>query len=127
MIDSSFGRGWRCEQGYRESTGLCAPVNVPANAYALNSPSGSGWRCERGFLQTAGACAEVVVPLNAILDSSGERWTCLRGFARSVNSCVSECVVDAPAESADDVLLHEMHERQHEGRTDQRDDEAEAR
>jgi hypothetical protein len=38
--DSSDGQGWRCEQGYRETTETCAAVQVPPNAYALDSSYG---------------------------------------------------------------------------------------
>src|ERR1700741_537969 len=37
----SYGTGWNCNRGFRESVGRCVAVTVPPNAYL--SPDGSSW------------------------------------------------------------------------------------
>ena len=87
FAENTSGRGWRCEEAYRESGGNCVAVRVPANAYATGSWIGAGWKCERGFEEVDGACVVVVVPVNAALDESGTRWHCYRGFVKTDKEC----------------------------------------
>lgn len=92
---SSYGRGWLCEQGYREIDSACVAIAVPANAFAVDF--GDGWKCERGFREISGSCEAVIVPVNARLDSTGERWTCRRGYAAIGEQCAA---VEVPANAS---------------------------
>src|SRR5512138_196859 len=56
----SYGSGWQCNRGYRETVGKCVAVLVPADAYL--SPDGSSWTCNRGFRSVNDTCTAVVVP-----------------------------------------------------------------
>ena len=40
----TYGSGWECDRGYRQSSGSCIAVTLPANAYLTDSSYGSGWR-----------------------------------------------------------------------------------
>ena len=75
----SYGSGWDCSRGFRETGGRCVAVIVPANAYL--SPEGSSWICNRGFRAEGAACKAVQVPANAYaVDSRYDKgWRCQRG------------------------------------------------
>ena len=77
----SYGDGWRCNPGYRESNGACAAIEIPANGYATSSSYGKGWECSYGFKESNGSCTQVRVPANAYLDPvRGDDWNCGRRF-----------------------------------------------
>ncbi len=84
---ASYGKGWHCEFGYRDTREACVETIVPANGY-LNS-RGNGWKCDRGFRVENEQCARIIVPENGYLakSSSGAGWTCDRGFKASGDSC----------------------------------------
>ena len=85
----SYGSGWQCDQGYRESDGACAAIKVPVNAYLTNVSYGRGWECDYGHLLVIGACEPVKVPSNAFLNPSGKRWECNRGYRTVDEACVA--------------------------------------
>ena len=84
---ASYGKGWDCDFGYRDTRETCVKTLVPANGY-LNS-RGNGWRCDRGFRPENGQCAQIIVPENGYLtkSTSGSGWTCGRGFQISGDTC----------------------------------------
>src|SRR6185295_15699765 len=47
----SFGSGWECDYGYRESAGAgaCTSIKVPANGHLTDYSTGQGWECDRGY------------------------------------------------------------------------------
>lgn len=93
----SYGGGWECNRGYRETKGACAAVKVPANAYATDTSYGRGWDCDWGYKEItrrAGRCVAVKPPTNAYVHASGDRWECNRGYRKAGESCVA---VDVPA------------------------------
>ena len=63
-----------CNRGYRKTSEDCKPVEVPANAFLVNSAYGSGWECERGFRAVGKVCVVVKLPPNAHLNYSGRDW-----------------------------------------------------
>lgn len=84
----SYGDGWECNVGYRQSGKTCHKVTVPDNAYSTNRTYGLGWECFRGFRRTGEAnCIAVEVPEGGYLDPSGERWRCLRGYVKVDDTC----------------------------------------
>ena len=90
----SYGNGWRCNPGYRESDGACAAIDIPEFAYATDTSYGSGWKCSHGFEEVDGSCAPIRVPANAYLDAvAGGGWKCSRGFRAADNACVA---IDVP-------------------------------
>ena len=88
----SYGSGWDCNRGFRETAGRCAVVVVPANAYL--SPEGSSWTCDRGFRPEGAACAAVNVPVNAYaVDTRYDRgWRCNRGYREVAGRCQQPAV-----------------------------------
>lgn len=76
----SYGNGWNCNMGYRESKGACTAVMVPDNAYPTNRTYGKGWECKRGFREYDKHCQHIMVPENGYLDYSGTRVKCDRGY-----------------------------------------------
>ena len=38
-----YGGGWECDRGYRQINEACAAVEVPPNAYLVDSAYGRGW------------------------------------------------------------------------------------
>ena len=92
-VAKSYGGGWRCRPGYRESAGACDAIEIPENAYAEKGAYGSGWKCRHGFRESDGSCIAVTVPANAYLDPvSGDRWKCDRGFRALEDACVAVAV-----------------------------------
>ena len=85
----NYGSGWECNEGYREKDGLCAVIEVPANAYPTKSSNGKGWKCSWGHREEDNACIAIEVPANAYLDGSGDIWTCDRGFRKVADACVA--------------------------------------
>ena len=83
----SYGGGWSCNKGYRESKGACAEVKVPANAYPTNKTYGQGWECKRGFQEVNNTCNHIKVPKNGYLDYSGIRVECDRGYLMVNKTC----------------------------------------
>lgn len=84
----SYGGGWECNVGFRQSGTICFAVIVPDNAYSTNRTYGLGWECLRGFRKTEDAnCIAVKVPEGGYLDPSGERWRCLRGYIKVDDTC----------------------------------------
>lgn len=83
----SYGNGWNCNQGYRESKGACAAVKVPANAYPTNKTYGQGWECKRGFREVNNNCNHIKVPKNGYLDYSGIKVKCDRGYLLVNKTC----------------------------------------
>ena len=85
----SYGGGWNCDKGYRESSGACVAVKVPANAYPTNKSFGRGWECNRGYQQINESCGPIKVLVNGYLDYSGDKWKCNRGFLMVDKTCVA--------------------------------------
>jgi len=83
----SYGDGWNCDSGYRESKGGCAAIKIPTNAYSTNKSYGKGWECKRGFKQSDKVCSQVKVPKNGYLDYSGIRIRCNRGYLMNKKAC----------------------------------------
>ena len=83
----SYGSGWNCNKGYRESEGACDEIIVPANAYATNKTYGKGWECKRSFLEVNNSCNFIKVPENAYLDYSGNKVKCDRGYLMVNKTC----------------------------------------
>ena len=84
----SYGDGWRCNPGYRESNGACAAIEIPANGYATSSSYGKGWECDRGYRADGNACIAVTVPENAHLYFSGNDWECDKPYNKRSDRCV---------------------------------------
>ena len=84
----SYGDGWRCNPGYRESNGACERISVPEHGYLSESPHGSGWKCDRGYRADGNACIAVTVPENAHLDFSGNGWECDKPYNKRSDRCV---------------------------------------
>jgi hypothetical protein len=84
----SYGGGWECKRGYRETAGRCDKVIVPANAYL--SSEGSSWICNRGFLTDGARCTAVQIPLNghAVDTRYDKGWRCNRGYRPVGETCV---------------------------------------
>ena len=88
-VAKNYGGGWECAPGYRERSGACTAVNVPANAYPINASYGRGWECDRGYKAVGDTCSEITVPTNAYLNSFGDEWQCNRGFKEVGRACVA--------------------------------------
>ena len=84
---NSYGNGWRCNRGYRETGGKCFAITIPENAYATDKLYGRGWECKYGFRRADSACVAVKVPTNGYLDASGDSWKCERGYRAVGNAC----------------------------------------
>jgi hypothetical protein len=54
-VDSSAGRGWKCDRGYRVVKQDCVAVEIAKNAH-LNS-SGNDWECNRPYRKRQGRCS----------------------------------------------------------------------
>ena len=72
----SYGKGWECNQGYRETREGCTAVDVPANAFPTLAAYGKGWECKYGFRALEEGCVRIEIPANAYLDGRGDRWRC---------------------------------------------------
>lgn len=86
VTTTSYGKGWECQRGFRESGNKCIEVRVPENAYL--DDRGDQWQCRRGYRQEKDTCELIVVPKNAFLTEQGYGgvgWTCERGY-RAVGS-----------------------------------------
>lgn len=90
----SYGDGWECIRGFRESKGHCTKINVPSNAYPTRSSYGRSWACRRGFKLQNEACVAIKVPVHGYLASYGDKWKCNRGYVAVDDDCV---VVKVPA------------------------------
>ena len=84
----SYGDGWRCSSGYRESNGACERISVPEHGYLSESSRGSGWRCDRGYRADGNECIPITVPENAHLDFSGNGWECDKPYNKRSDRCV---------------------------------------
>jgi hypothetical protein len=84
---SSYGPGWRCETGYRDTDGRCVAIEVPENAYLEDRGRGDGWRCKRGFRKIDGQCQAIEIPENGYLEY-GTNWRCDRGYQAKEGECV---------------------------------------
>ena len=83
----NYGDGWNCNQGYRESKGLCLAIKVPANAYLTNKSYGQGWKCKRSFREANNTCNHIKVPNNGYLDYTGVIVKCDRGYLMVNKNC----------------------------------------
>jgi hypothetical protein len=52
-------RGWECDRGYEERSGLCLPIEVPQHAHL--TARGHDWQCDKGFRLLEETC---VVPIS---------------------------------------------------------------
>ena len=41
----SYGKGWTCNPGFRESDQACSEIVAPANAFLNDRSYGPGWEC----------------------------------------------------------------------------------
>lgn len=64
---STYGPGWECDAGFRETDGACNAIVLPANAYPTNRSYGPGWECNRGYTEAGNACEKIEIPENAYL------------------------------------------------------------
>jgi hypothetical protein len=89
-IAKTYGDGWECDRGYRETDGACAVVTLPENAYLTDSSYGSGWKCDYGYKQNSDVCDLVALPANAYLNAaSGDSWLCARGYRQVGDVCAA--------------------------------------
>src|SRR6185437_10502147 len=65
--EDRFGPGWECDRGYREISGRCARVVVPANAYYSELSFSSGWECNPGYRQEGKICVAMRAPAHGFL------------------------------------------------------------
>ena len=86
---SSYGDGWRCNPGYRESNGACAAIEIPESGFATSLSYGTGWECDRGYRADGDDCVIVEIPENAHLDSGGNDWNCDRPYSKRSDRCVA--------------------------------------
>jgi hypothetical protein len=84
----SYGSGWECNRGFRETAERCVTVDVPANAYL--SPEGTSWTCDRGFRAEGAKCVSVQVPAHGYaVDARYDKgWRCNRGYRIVGERCV---------------------------------------
>lgn len=68
-----YGKGWECNQGYRDAGNSCDAIVVPENAYPTYAMYGTGWKCERGYRATADTCTAIKVPDPVILVHCDDR------------------------------------------------------
>jgi hypothetical protein len=87
--EETFGAGWECDRGYREVSGRCTRVVVPANAYYSELSLGGGWDCNPGYRQEGKMCVAMRAPAHGFLVGERDEWACDRGFAKRDDSCVS--------------------------------------
>jgi len=85
----SYGSGWECIRGFRESKGQCAKIKIPPNAYPTRSSYGRIWECKRGFKARNEACVAIKVPTHGYLASYGDLWKCNRGYAAVEDDCIA--------------------------------------
>jgi hypothetical protein len=78
----SYGTGWSCNPGYRESNDASAAIEIPENGYATSSSFGTGWECSYGFKESNGSCTPVQIPANAHVDYSGNGWYCNKPYRK---------------------------------------------
>lgn len=83
----SYGGGWSCNKGFRESKGGCIAIRIPENAYPNNKSYGPGWECKRGFREAGETCKRINVPVNGYLDYSGMTVKCNRGYLMVDKTC----------------------------------------
>src|SRR6185437_9343610 len=86
--EEAFGTGWECDVGYREVSGRCTRVVVPANAYYSELSFGRAWECNPGYRQEGNTCMAVRTPTHGFLVGERDEWACERGFMKSADSCV---------------------------------------
>ena len=84
----SYGDGWRCNPGYRESNDACAAIEIPENGCATISSFGTGWERSYGFKESNGSCIESELPANAHVDYSGNGWDCNEPYKKRNGECV---------------------------------------
>jgi hypothetical protein len=97
----SFGTGWECIRGFRQSKGDCIRMKIPPNAYPTKSTYGAVWECQRGFKSKDETCVAIKVPANGYLASYGDQWKCHRGYHQVENKCLA-VIVPVNAYLADD-------------------------
>jgi hypothetical protein len=87
---ASYGPGWKCSHGYRETKGACREIQVPPNAY-LDPIGVDRWKCHRGYRAAGDTCVRVDVPANGFLKDSryGPGWECDRGYRQRGDECVA--------------------------------------
>ena len=88
----SYGSGWECIRGFRQSKGDCIRIRIPANAYPTKSAYGAVWECRRGFKTKGETCIAIKVPANGYLASYGDQWKCHRGYHRVDDTCLAVVV-----------------------------------
>ena len=97
----TYGDGWDCDLGFRQSEESCAAIIVPENAYSTNRSYGSGWECFHGFqIKDEIECSLVDVPEGGYLEPSGKSWRCLRGYVKIDDAC-HEIILPANSYLAD--------------------------
>ena len=84
---STYGKGWACERGFRETGNTCVKVDVPGNGHL--DTAGRDWKCSRGFVKVAGNCSEIRLPEHAFLSYSGNSWDCEKPFQKIGDKCQS--------------------------------------
>jgi len=85
----SYGSGWECNRGFRETEGGCALEKIPPNAYPTKSSYGPVWECLRGYKTRNEACVAIKVPPHGYLASYGDQWKCHRGYRKEADDCVA--------------------------------------
>lgn len=85
----SYGSGWECVRGFRQSKSDCVRIKIPPNAYPTRSSYGAGWECRRGFKSKDDGCVAIPVPVNGYLASYGDQWKCHRGYQQVDEKCLS--------------------------------------
>jgi hypothetical protein len=88
----TFDAGWECDPGYREVSGRCARVVVPANAYYSQLSLDRAWECNPGYRQEGETCRAVRAPAHGFLVGDRDDWTCERGFTKRTDSCAPVAV-----------------------------------
>ncbi len=86
--NSTYGTGWSCLHGFRETDGPeCVEVVVPEGGFL--DPSGVRWHCLRGYEKSDDTCMKISLPENAYLSSGlyGSSWHCERGFDVVEDTC----------------------------------------
>lgn len=56
----SWGKGWGCNPGFRETDRRCVRVIVPDNAPL--DITGHNWTCNRGYRRSGSSCVVVAIP-----------------------------------------------------------------
>jgi hypothetical protein len=84
---SAAGQGWACDDGFKQSAGLCVKdVQELPGKNALEVFDGQ-WRCRSGYLRTNGICALPTAPEHATMVGEGDRWECDWGFRKVASRC----------------------------------------